>query len=93
MVSAAHASTSQDSLLEALKAHLPLYRQSTLLGRDCDIDISRATMDGWVMRVDELPMPIVGAMRRELLDESYIQAFETPVAVQMHDGRDNNHQA
>ena len=41
----------------------------------------------------ELLMPIVGAMRRELLDGSYIQADETPVAVQMHDGRGNNHQA
>jgi hypothetical protein len=41
----------------------------------------------------ELLMPIVGAMRRELLDGSFILADETPVAVQMHDGRGNNHRA
>jgi hypothetical protein len=32
-------------------------------------------------------------MRRELLRGGYIQADETPVAVQMHDGRGKNHQA
>jgi len=63
------------------------------LERDCGIDISRSNMDGWVMRASELLMPIVGAMRKELLGGSYIQADETPVAVQMHDGRGNNHQA
>jgi hypothetical protein len=64
-----------------------------LLERDCGIDVSRSTMDGWVMRVGELLVPVVGAMREELLAGSYIQADETPVAVQMHDGRGNNHQA
>jgi hypothetical protein len=44
------------------------------------------------MRVGELLLPIVGAMRRELLHGSYIQADETPVDVQMHDGRGENHQ-
>jgi transposase len=82
-----------DTILDKYTAHLPLYRQSALLERDCGIDISRSTMDGWVMRVGELLMPVVAAMRRELLGGSYIQADETPVAVQMHDGRGNNHQA
>ena len=81
------------TILDKYPAHLPLYRQSALLERDCGIDISRSTMDGWVMRVGELLMPVVAAMRRELLGGSYIQADETPVAVQMHDGRGNNHQA
>jgi len=30
--------------------HLPLYRQSAILEREAGVDISRATMDGWVMR-------------------------------------------
>jgi transposase len=72
---------------------LPLYRQSVILARDTSIDISRATMMGWVMRVGELLTPIVGVMRRELLCGTYIQADETPVDVQMHDGRGQNHQA
>jgi transposase len=47
---------------------LPLYRQSAMLKRDTGLDISRSTMDGRVMRVGELLLPITGAMRRELLD-------------------------
>src|SRR5579862_5434084 len=45
------------------------------------------------MRVGELLGPIVGARRRELLAASYLQADETPVPVQMHDRRGENHQA
>src|SRR6516165_9064759 len=37
--------------------------------------------------------PIVAAMGRELLEGDYIQADETPVGVQMHDGRGKNRQA
>jgi len=73
--------------------HLPLYRQSAILEREAGVEISRATMDGWVMRVGELLIPIAEAMGRELLGGSYIQADETTVDVQMHDGRGQNHQA
>jgi transposase len=73
--------------------HLPLYRQSVILEREAGVEISRATMDGWVMRVGELLIPIAEAMRRDLLGGSYIQADETTVDVQMHDGRGQNHQA
>jgi hypothetical protein len=73
--------------------HLPLYRQSAILEREAGVEISRATLDGWVMRVGELLIPIAEAMRRELLLGSYIQADETTVDVQMHDGRGKNHQA
>jgi transposase len=73
--------------------HLPLYRQSAILTRETGIDISRATMDGWVMRVGELLIPVAAAMGRELLLGSYIQADETSVDVQLNDGRGQNHQA
>ncbi len=73
--------------------HLPLYRQSAILTRESGIDISRATMDGWVMRVGDLLIPVAAAMGRELLLGSYIQADETPVDVQLNDGRGQNHQA
>jgi hypothetical protein len=43
--------------------------------------------------VGELLIPIAEAMRRDLLGGSYIQADETTVDVQMHDGRGQNHQA
>jgi transposase len=39
------------TILNKYTAHLPLYRQSALLERDCGFEIARATMDGWVLRV------------------------------------------
>jgi hypothetical protein len=57
------------------------------------VDISRATLDGWVMTVGQLLIPLTAVMRRELLWGGYIQADETPVDVQTHDRRGKNHQA
>jgi transposase len=73
--------------------HTPLNRQSMILDRDLGLEISRATLDGWVLKVGELLIPMVAAMRRELISGSYIQADETPVDVQMREGRGKNHQA
>ena len=72
---------------------LPIYRQSMILKRDTGLDINVSTMDGWIMRVGELLVPIARVMRIELLGGSYLQADETPVDVQMHDKRGKNHQA
>lgn len=82
-----------DTVVAKYSDHLPLYRQSVMLERETGISISRATMDGWVMRVGEVLMPVAAAIGRELLTGGYIQADETPVPVQMHDGRGKNHQA
>ena len=57
------------------------------------MEISRATLDGWVMTVGQLLIPLIAAIRMELLCGGYIQADETPVDVQTHDGRGKNHQA
>jgi len=73
--------------------HLPLYRQAAILEREAGVEIGRATLDGWVMRVGELLEPLVGAMRQELLKAKYLQADETTVPVQMHDKRGSNHEA
>jgi transposase len=67
--------------------HTPLHRQSVILERDIGLEISRATLDSWVLKVGELLIPMVAAMRRELISGSYIQADETPVDVQMREGR------
>jgi transposase len=82
-----------DTVISKYSDHLPLYRQSAILERETGIEISRATLDGWVMTVGGLLIPVAGAMRIELLGGSYIQADETPVYVQMHDRRGKNHQA
>lgn len=64
-----------------------------ILERDISLEISRATLDGWVLKAGELLIPMVAAMRRELIIGTYIQADETPVDVQMRKGRGKNHQA
>lgn len=73
--------------------HVPLYRQAMMLEREAGLEIGRATLDGWVMRVGDLLQPVVTAMRRDLLMASYLQADETTVPVQMRDKRGANHEA
>jgi transposase len=82
-----------DTVVNKYADYLPLYRQSVILERESGLELSRATLDRWVMRVGELLRPISAAMGQELLAGSYIQADETTVGVQMHDGRGKNHQA
>jgi transposase len=82
-----------DTVVSKYCDHLPLYRQSVILQREAGVEIGRATLDGWVMRVGELLIPIVSVMRRDLLGGTYIQADEIPVDVQLRDGRGQNHQA
>jgi hypothetical protein len=73
--------------------HLPLYRQALMLEREAGIEISRATLDGWVMRVGEVLTPVTGIMRQDLLRAAYLQADEITVPVQMHDRRGADHPA
>jgi transposase len=82
-----------DTVISKYCNHTPLHRQSVILERDIGLEISRATLDGWVLKVGELLIPMVAAMRRELISGSYIQADETPVDVQTREGRGKNHQA
>jgi transposase len=82
-----------DTVIRKYCDHLPLYRQTVILERESGVNISRATLDGWVMQVGELLRPVVTIMGRQLVQGNYLQADETPVGVQMHDGRGKNHQA
>ncbi|MFZ5927610.1 MAG: IS66 family transposase [Acidobacteriota bacterium] len=82
-----------DTIVGKYCDHLPLYRQSAIVERETGVEISRATMDGWVMRVGELLGPVARAIGREVLASGYVQADETTVDVQMHDGRGHNHEA
>jgi transposase len=82
-----------DTVVSKYADHQPLYRQSVMLERETGIELSRATLDGWVMRVGELLRPLSAAMAQELLAGNYIQADETPVGVQSERVRGKNHQA
>jgi transposase len=82
-----------DTVVGKYSDHLPLYRQSAILERETGVELSRATMDGWVMQVGDLLSPMATAIGHDLVKDTYLQADETPVGVQMHDGRGKNHQA
>ena len=82
-----------DTVVSKYLDYLPLYRQSAILQRETGLEISRATLDGWVMRVGELLRPITEAMAKELLSGNYIQADETPVGVQSDRVQGKNHLA
>jgi transposase len=41
-----------DTLVSKYADHVPLYRQSAILERETGIELSRATLDGWAMRVE-----------------------------------------
>jgi transposase len=61
-----------DTVISKYCNHTPLHRQSMILEREVGLEISRATLDGWVLKVGELLVPMVAAMRRELISGSYI---------------------
>ncbi len=82
-----------DTVVSKYCNHTPLHRQSMILEQDIGLEISRVTLDGWVLRVGELLIPMVAAMRRELISGTYIQADETAVDVQTREGRGQNHHA
>jgi transposase len=82
-----------DAVVSKYADHVPLYRQSVILERETGLELSRATLDGWVMRVCELLRVISRAMAQELVSGNYIQADETPAGVQSERVRGRNHQA
>ena len=72
---------------------LPLFRQQAILRRDAGIDVALSTINDAVLRVGELLIPIVDAMRRDLLTGGYVQADETYCGVQTPDKKGENHRA
>lgn len=66
--------------------HLPLYRQSDMWRR-LDIDISRATMSGWVLKCGTLLAPLVDLMRLNIINHDYARADESTLQVLNEPGR------
>jgi transposase len=81
-----------DTIVKKYCDHLPLYRQEAILLREAGVEISRATLDGWVMHVGESLLPVRDTMRKDLLAGSYIQADETTVLVQTNDKSGSHHE-
>ena len=58
------------------------------------IVLTMASVKNYLFRAfEKLLVPMVAAMRRELITGTYIQADETPVDVQTREGRGKDHQA
>lgn len=72
---------------------LPLFRQRAILMRDLGIDVALTTINDAVLRVGELLIPVVGAMKRDLVTGGYIQVDETHVGVQTPEKKGSNHRA
>lgn len=65
---------------------LPLYRQEHIWQR-LGVDIPRATMASWMIKVGELLTPVINLMEDELLESEYVQADETRVQVLKEPGK------
>jgi len=63
-----------DTIISKYSDHLPLYRQSVILERETGLEISRATLDGWVMTAGGLLIPVAAAMGRELVGGAVARA-------------------
>lgn len=81
-----------DTIVKKYCDHLPLYRQEAILRREAGVEISRATLDGWVMHVGESLQAVKEGMRKDLLAGNYIQADETTVWVQTKDKSGEHHE-
>jgi transposase len=68
---------------------IPFYRQEKQLER-IGVEIPRATMCGWAIKVAERSAPLIELLKDEILGGPLINADETPVQVMNEPGRSNN---
>ena len=59
---------------------LPLYRQEDILKR-AGIELPRATLANWMMKLGELVLPLINLLRDNLLEHGIVQMDETAVQV------------
>jgi transposase len=60
--------------------HLPLYRLERIFDRE-HLDLSRATLCGWVADVATALAPIGDELRRQIVAATYLQTDDTPVTI------------
>jgi transposase len=71
--------------------HEPLYRQSEIYRRS-GVELARSTLTDWVGAAGVALMPLVAAMKAELLNQPVLHADETPIA-QLEPGSGKTHRA
>jgi len=65
---------------------LPLYRQEKIFER-LGLDLSRATLASWMVKMGELVEPLVERIREEVRSGSFVQCDETPFQVLKEPGK------
>src|SRR5690606_19104446 len=70
--------------------HMPLYRQVQRFTRE-GITLSESTLGGWVAATADLLVPLYEALKKEVIESGYVQADETPIAVQDRDKQGSTH--
>jgi len=75
-------------LISKFEDALPFYRQEKIFAR-LGIDLPRATMCGWAVKISELLKPILALLRQEILSGPLINIDETVVQVLNEPGRSN----
>jgi hypothetical protein len=65
---------------------LPLYRQEAMLIR-LGVDLPRATLANWMIKVGQLVVPLVNRIREQLLAGDYLQCDETRFQVLKEPGK------
>ena len=86
--SIAHSSLIADVVVRKFVDGLPFYRQEAIHVRE-GIDLSRQTMSGWVIQLDERLSSLMAAMKRLLYEGRVIQIDETRLQVLNEPGREN----
>ena len=70
------------AIMQKYMDHNPLYRQLEQIKRLHQVDISRSSFGASVQQHLELLVPIYEALKREVLQQSYLQTDESPFKVQ-----------
>jgi transposase len=65
---------------------LPLYRQEKIFQR-LGVDVSRATLAGWMVKMGDLVEPLMDWIREEIRTGSFVQCDETPFQVLKEPGK------
>jgi len=65
---------------------LPLYRQEKIFQR-LGIDVSRATLANWMVKMGDLVEPLMDRIREEIRSDSFVQCDETPFQVLKEPGK------
>ncbi|MEN7974055.1 MAG: IS66 family transposase, partial [Verrucomicrobiota bacterium] len=86
--SIAHSSVIADVVTRKFVDGLPFYRQEKIYARE-GVDLSRQTMSGWVMQLEEKLSPLMAAMKRQLYEGKVLHIDETRLQVLNEPGRDN----